>query len=352
MQLSAKILAELLGGEIEGDPNVMVSKPSRIEEGGRGTISFLGKDKYEHYAYQTDASILLVNKDFVPRKPISTTLIRVENVYQSITVLLEKFSQPQESSPGIADSAVIAPQAEIGPDVSVGAGTVIEAGTKIGAGSRIGPQVYIGTNVVIGEAVILHPGVRILKDCVLGDRCVVHPNTVIGSDGFGFATQDNGEYKKILHVGNVLIESDVEIGANTTIDRATMGSTIIRQGVKLDNLIQIGHNAEIGAHTVIAAQSGVAGSTKIGRHCRIGGQVGFAGHITIADGTEVQAQSGVAQSVKKPGTYLFGTPAFNYKDFIRSFLVFKKLPDLYRRIIQLEKASAPSVKDRRDRSSQ
>jgi UDP-3-O-[3-hydroxymyristoyl] glucosamine N-acyltransferase len=228
----------------------------------------------------------------------------------------------------------------------------VEAGARIGAGSRISAQVYIGTNVKIGEAVVLYPGVRIMKDCELGDRCVIHSNTVIGSDGFGFAPKTDGQYQKIIHVGNVVIESDVEIGSNTAIDRATMGSTIIRQGAKLDNLIQIGHNVEIGAHTVIAAQSGVAGSTKIGRHCRIGGQVGFAGHITIADGTEVQAQSGVAQSVKKPGTYLFGTPAFNYKDFIRSFLVFKKLPDLYRRIIQLEKASAPSVKDRRDRSSQ
>lgn len=352
MQLSAKILAEYLGGEIEGDPDVMVSKPSRIEEGGRGTISFLGKDKYEHYAYQTDASILLVSKDFMPKKPIRTTLIRVENVYQSITLLLEKFGQPAEASAGIASSAVIHSEAKIGANVSIGVATVVEAGVKIGAGSQIAAQVYIGPNVTIGKEVILHPGVRIMKDSELGDRCVIHPNTVIGSDGFGFTPDAEGQYQKIIHVGNVLIESDVEIGANTTIDRATMGSTIIRQGVKLDNLVQVGHNAEIGAHTVIAAQSGIAGSTKIGQHCRIGGQVGFAGHITVADRTEIQAQSGVAHNIKAEGTSLFGSPAFRYKDFIRSFIVFKKLPDLYRRIIRLEKASAPSTEDGRERSSQ
>lgn len=352
MQLSAKILAELLGGEIEGDPNVLVSRPSRIEEGGEGTISFLGNDKYEQYAYQTDASILLVSKTFKPKKTIRATLIRVDNVYEAIAVLLEKFGQSTEIAGGIADSAIIDPKAKIGTGVNIGPGTVVETGVEIGDGSRIGAQVYLGTNVKIGSDVLLYPGVRILKDCEIGDRCIINPNAVIGSDGFGFAPKADGQYQKIIHVGNVVLESDVEIGANTTIDRATMGSTIIRQGVKLDNLVQIGHNVEVGAHTVIAAQSGIAGSTKIGKNCRIGGQVGIVGHITIADGTQIQAQSGIAQPVKTPGTYLFGTPAIGYKDFIRSFAIFKKLPDLYRRLNQLERASVAPTKDSRDRSPQ
>lgn len=351
MQLSAKILAKLLGGEIEGDPNVLVSKPSRIEEGGEGTISFLGNEKYEQYVYRTDASILLVSRAFRPKQPITPTLIRVENVYQAVAVLMERFGQSAEGNSGIAESAVVDAKANIAPAVNIGPGAVIEAGAEIGSGSRIGAQVYVGANVKLGKEVVLHPGVRILKDCEIGDRCVIHPNTVIGSDGFGFAPQADGPYQKIIHVGNVVIESDVEIGANTTIDRATMGSTILRQGVKLDNLVQVGHNVEIGAHTVIAAQSGIAGSTKIGKYCRIGGQVGFVGHITIADGTQIQAQSGIARSVKTPGTYLFGTPAIGYKDFIRSFAVFKKLPDLYRRLTQLEKATAASGEDSRERST-
>lgn len=351
MQLSAKILAELLGGEIEGDPNVTVSKPSRIEEGGKGTISFLGNDKYESYIYQTDASILLVNKDFSPRKSVRPTLIRVENVYQAIAVLLEKFNQEQQPPEGISESALIHAQAKIGENVSIGPGTVIEAGAQIGKGSRIGPQVYLGTNVKVGEGVHLYPGVRILKDCEIGDRCVLHANTVIGSDGFGFAPQGNGRYQKIIHLGNVVIESDVEIGANSAIDRATLGSTIIRTGAKLDNLVQIAHNVEVGAHTVIAAQVGIAGSAKVGRNCRIGGQVGIAGHITVADGTQIQAQSGIAGNIKTPNTSLFGSPAIPYKDFIRSFIVFKKLPELYRRFTQLEKQSARSAEAKLDDKS-
>jgi UDP-3-O-[3-hydroxymyristoyl] glucosamine N-acyltransferase len=246
---------------------------------------------------------------------------------------------------------VVDAAAALAPGVSVGPGAVIEAGAQVGSGSRIGAQVYLGSNVKIGKDVQLYPGVRILKDSQIGDRCIIHSNAVIGSDGFGFAPKEDGHYQKIVHVGRVIIESDVEIGANTTIDRATMGATIIRQGVKIDNLVQIGHNVEVGAHTVIAAQSGIAGSTKIGKHCRIGGQVGIVGHISIADGTQIQAQSGIAQAVKDPGTYLFGTPAIGYKDFIRSFAVFKKLPDLYRRLAKLERTSTPSVEDQQDRSS-
>lgn len=352
MQLSAKILAELLSGEIEGDPHVTVNKPSRIEEGGAGTISFLGNDKYEPYAYRTNASILLVSKDFLPKKAISATLIRVENVYQAVAVLLEKFGQSPTEGGEVAASAYIHDRAKLGENVSVGPGAVVESGVEIGRDTRIGAQVYLGVNVKIGEQVRVYPGVRILKDCEIGDRCIVHANTVIGSDGFGFAPREDGHYQKIIHVGNVILECDVEVGANTTIDRATMGSTILRQGVKLDNLVQVGHNVEIGAHTVIAAQTGIAGSTKIGRHCRIGGQVGIVGHISIADGTQIQAQSGIANTIETPGTSLFGSPAFNYKDFIRSFAVFKKLPELYRRLGQLEKSVTPSSEKTQNRSSQ
>lgn len=339
MQLSAKFLAELLRGEIEGDPNALVSKPSRIEEGGEGTISFLGNDKYEQYAYQTTASILLVSRDFIPRQPIRATLIRVDNVYQSVALLLEKFGQQQAESAEVAPSAVVHEQATIGAGVSIGPAAVVEAGVQVGDGSRIGAQVYLGPNVRIGKEVLLYPGVRIMKDCEIGDRCIIHPNTVIGSDGFGFAPQADGAFKKVIHVGNVVIESDVEIGANCAIDRGSIGSTLIRKGAKLDNLVHIAHNVEVGEHTALAGQVGIAGSAKIGSHCMVGGQVGIAGHIQIADRTQVQAQSGISSNIKTAGTALFGSPALPYRDFIRSFIIFKKLPELYRRLVQLENPS-------------
>ena len=274
---------------------------------------------------------------FVPRQPIKSTLIRVDNVYQSITILLEKFGQRRSAATGIADSAVIAPDAKIGEGVSIGPATVVEAEVKIGEHSQIGPQVYLGEKVRIGKHVVLYPGVKIFKDCEIGDHCIIHANTVIGSDGFGFAPLEDGSFKKIIHVGNVVIEDHVEIGANTAIDRATMGSTIIRQGTKLDNLVHVGHNVEIGEHSVVAGQAGFAGSAKIGKHVKIGGQVGIVGHISIADGTQIQGQSGVASKVETPNTMLFGSPALAYKDFVRSFIIFKKLPDLYKRLLRLEK---------------
>lgn len=342
MQLSAKNLAELLGGKIEGDPEVVVNKPSRIEEGGAGTISFLGNEKYERYAYQTDASILLVSKDFTPRKSIQPTLIRVDNVYQSIAILLEKFGEPQATSIGISDSAVVDAKATLGVAVSVGPATVIEAGVEIGDHAQIGAQVYLGHNVKIGKHVVLYPGVKIMKDCEIGDHCIIHPNAVIGSDGFGYTPEADGSFKKVIHVGNVVVESDVEIGANAAIDRATIGSTFIRKGAKLDNLVHVGHNVEIGEHCAIAGQVGFAGSAKIGRQVRMGGQVGIAGHISIADGTQIQGQSGVTSTIKKPNTTISGSPAMAYNEFARSFIIFKKLPDLYRRLIRLEKASDSS----------
>lgn len=337
MHFTAKQLAEILDGSVEGNPEVIIDRPSKIEEGGVGSISFLGNAKYERYAYTTSASALLVNQDFQPRKPIQATLIRVENVYNSIATLLKQFGYQNNQPLGVSEEAFVHPAAKVGEGSSVGRLSIIEEGAQLGANCVVYPQVYIGANTTIGDNVRIYPGVRILHDCHIGDHCIIHPNAVLGSDGFGFAPREDGTYEKIDQIGNVILEDWVEVGANTTIDRATMGSTIIRRGVKLDNLVQIAHNVEIGENTAIAAQTGIAGSTKIGKNCRIGGQVGFIGHLQIADGTQIQAQSGVASSVKEPNQALFGYPAFSYKDFVRSHSVFKKLPELYRRLYQLEK---------------
>ena len=337
MQITAKELAHFLGGTIEGDPNVTVSQPSKIEEGGPGTISFLGNPKYESYAYTTTASILLVNKDFTPKASISATLLRVDDVYASVAKLLQQFGQQTQQATGISETAVVSDSAVIGEQVTIGPGVIIGEGAQIEDGVVILAQAYIGKGVHVGANALIYPGVRILDQCQIGKNCIIHANVVIGSDGFGFAPKADRSYDKIVHVGNVIIEDQVEIGANTTIDRATMGSTIIREGAKLDNLLQIGHNVEVGAHTVIAAQAGVAGSTKIGKYCRIGGQVGFAGHVAIADGSQIQAQSGIASSIKEPDQAWFGSPIIPYRDFIRSHSVFKKLPDLYKSISRLER---------------
>lgn len=336
MQLSALEIAQLLNGTVEGDPAVKVSRPSKIEEGGEGTISFLARDNYEEYAYTTTASVLLVSQAFVPKRPINATLIRVENVYNALSSLLEQFGNQLNSIGSVDKTAFIHPTATLAAQVSVGRFSIVEENVCIGAESYIGDQVYLGKNVEIGKNSIIHTGVKVMNNCKIGDNCVVHPNVVIGSDGFGFAPQADGTYKKIPQTGNVVIENRVEIGAGCTIDRASIGSTIIRSGVKMDNLVQIAHNVEIGENTVIAAQVGVAGSTKIGKNCRIGGQVGFAGHITVADGTQIQGQSGIASSVKTPNSALFGYPAFAYNDFIKSHAVFKKLPELYKKILKLE----------------
>lgn len=337
MQLTAQALADLLDGIVDGNPDVLVDRPSKIEEGEPGSISFLGNLKYEEYAYTTNASVLLVSKDFIPQKPLAATLVRVDNVYEAIQQLLQQFGQTSAKPARVSAQAMIHESAEVGEDVSIGAFAVLQAGVKVGKGCQIQEQVFLGENVQLGEGVILYPGVKIYANSQIGDRVIIHANSVVGSDGFGFVPQADGHYEKIAHVGNVVIEEDVEIGANTTIDRGTMGSTRIKRGVKLDNLIQIGHNVVIDENTVIAAQTGVAGSTKIGKNCRIGGQVGFVGHVTIADGTQIQAQSGIAGAVKEPGTALFGSPAIPYRDYIRSYAVFKKLPELYKRFSLLEK---------------
>ncbi len=338
MQISAKEIAQLLGGDLEGDGETPVDRPGKIEEGGEGALTFLGNPKYEEYAYSVRSSVLLTNKSFAPVRPIAASaLIRVDDVYDAVRLLLEKFGNQESSNGQVSESSVVHREATLGKSVSIGACSIVEEGAKIGEGSIVYPQVYIGKNVKIGSGCILYPGVKIYHSCEIGDRCILHSNVVVGGDGFGFAPQPDGSYRKIPQVGNVIIEDDVEIGANTTIDRATMGATIIRRGVKLDNLIMIAHNAEIGADTVIAAQAGIAGSTKIGERCRIGGQAGFVGHIKVADETQVQAQSGIAAHIKEPGQAFYGSPALAYKDYLKSYAVFKKLPDLYKKINDLEK---------------
>ncbi|MEL7120379.1 MAG: UDP-3-O-(3-hydroxymyristoyl)glucosamine N-acyltransferase [Bacteroidota bacterium] len=339
MQVKAIEIAHLLNGAVEGDPNTQVNRPSKIEEGGVGSISFLGNEKYEPFAYTTDASILLVPSNWVPKQPVRSTLIKVDDVYASVAILFKHFGQqlqPNQQS-GIHTSAIVHSSANVHESVSVGAQSIIEANAQIGKNSKIGAQVYIGAEVTIGANCTIHPGARILHRCEIGNHCIIHPNTVIGSDGFGFAPQADGSYQRIEQLGIVKIEDDVEIGSNCSIDRATLGATLIRKGAKLDNLIQIAHNVEIGENTVLAAQVGVAGSTKIGKNCQIGGQVGFVGHVTIADGTKIQAQSGIASAVKKENQALFGSPAFGYNDFLRSYTIFKKLPELYKKLSRLEK---------------
>lgn len=338
MHIAAKKIAQLLGGELEGDEEVLVSRPGKIEEGGTGTITFLSNQKYEDYAYSTPAAVILVEKNFQPAKPVAAAaLIRVDDVYDSVRQLLEHFGGALPSDGHISEHASLHPTVKLGSQVSIGTFTVVEEGASIGEGSILHPQVFIGKNVRIGKGCVLHPGVKIFHECEIGDQCILHANVVIGSDGFGYAPQNDGSYRKIPQIGNVVIESDVEIGANSTIDRATMGSTVIRKGVKLDNLVMIAHNVEVGQNTVVAAQAGFAGSSKIGKQCRIGGQAGFVGHIQVADGTQVQAQSGIAGPVEEPGKAFYGSPALPYRDYLRSYAVFKKLPELYRRINELEK---------------
>ncbi|HFA48951.1 MAG TPA: UDP-3-O-(3-hydroxymyristoyl)glucosamine N-acyltransferase [Bacteroidetes bacterium] len=338
MQITAKEIAEWLEGDLEGDAGALVDRPGKIEEGGEGTLTFLGNSKYEDFAYSTRSAVLLANKNFKPARPIAASaLIRVDDVYDAIRLLLGKFGAQKPSNGQVSEKSSIHPSVQLGEAVSIGIFTVVEEGSKIGGGTILHPQVFIGENVEIGEGCILYPGVKIYHDCKIGNHCILHANVVVGGDGFGFAPQEDGTFQKIPQIGNAVIEDHVEIGANTTIDRATMGSTLIRKGAKLDNLIMVAHNVEIGANTVVAAQAGIAGSSKIGMRCRIGGQAGFVGHIEVADGTQVQAQSGVASAIKEPGRAFYGSPAIPYKNYLRSYAVFKQLPDLYKKINDLEK---------------
>ena len=338
MKVTAAQLAQLLEGSLEGDPNATVSRPARIEEAKEGDFAFLDNARYESYAYTTKASILLVHRSFKPAQPVSPTLIRVDDVRSSLALLLQKFDEGNHKNGNEPSGAgSIHKSATIGVGTQIGVYSVIEEGAEIGNNCIIYPQVFIGRNARIGDNCRIYPGVRIHFDCAIGNNCTLHANAVIGADGFGFAPQEDKTWKKVPHVGNVVLENDVEVGACTCIDRAAIGSTVIRRGAKLDNLIHIAHNAEVGQNTALAAQVGVAGSTRIGDNCQIGGQVGFAGHLSIADGTRIQAQSGLGSSVEKPNTALFGSPAIGYKDFIRSHVVFKQLPDLQKKVLELEK---------------
>jgi len=345
MQVTAQELCAYLNGKLEGNPNVKVDRPSKIEEGQTGTISFIASPKYEDYAYTTQASVLLVSHDFKPDKPIEATLIRVENVYECLTTLLEKFGGNSYSEQGINQLSFVHSKATIGSNVSIGAFAFIDEGVEIGNDSMIYPQVFLGKNVKVGKNVTLHPGVRIYHDCEVGDNTTIHSNTVIGSDGFGFMPKGDGTFKKVPQIGNVKIGNHVEIGSNNVIDRATMGSTIIKDGVKLDNLIQIAHNVEVGKNTVIAAQAGIAGSTKLGENCMVGGQAGFVGHINVAEGSKIQAQSGVSKSIDEPYQAWHGSPAFKYGSFMRSQVVFQRLPELMKRIDELEAQLAKLQKE-------
>ncbi len=337
MEFNAATIAGFLKGEIEGDPEVKVNTVAKIEEGHSGALSFLANPKYEHYLYTTKSSIVLINKDFIPSGRVEATLIKVENAYDAFASLLRLIDQSRPRKKGIHPTAVIEPTASVGKDVYIGPYAYIGENCIIGDECSIYPHVFLGDNTIIGKNCTLFPGVKIYHDCNIGTNCIIHAGTVIGSDGFGFAPQSESEFMKIPQIGNVVIEDNVEIGANVAIDRATMGSTVIRKGVKLDNLIQIGHNVEIGENTVMAGQTGIAGSTKIGRNCMFGGQVGIAGHLKIADGVKIGAKSGIPGDVKNENAILFGYPAFEHKDFIRSFVVFRKLPELKSKIEELEK---------------
>lgn len=335
VKLTTAELSKMVGGVLEGDPDIIITHPSKIEEGTEGSISFLANPKYEPHIYQTRASAVLVEKSFQAKEKISATLIRVDNVYLTVGQLLKQFESAGAYS-GVHPAAIVDASVDLGEMVSIGALSIVSSGVKIGSGSFIHSQVFIDHNVTIGEGVKIYPGVRIYKDCVIGDHCIIHSNVVIGSDGFGFSPDGNGSYQKIAQVGNVVIGNDVEIGSNTTIDRGTLGSTTIGDGCKLDNLIQIAHNVQIGNHTVIAAQAGIAGSTRVGSHCQIGGQVGIAGHLSIADGTMIQAQSGIASSLEEPKGKWYGSPAIEYFNFLRSYAEFKTLPGLVKRLKALE----------------
>ncbi len=335
MELTAAQLAALVQGEVVGDASVKVNNFARIEEGKAGCLSFLANPKYTHYLYQTESSVILVRKDFIPEYPVRSTLIKVEDPYATLAKLLEMAGKETRIKKGIEQPCHIPSEINNRDDIYVGAFSYIGENVQIGKNVQIYPQCFIGDNVSVGDNVVLYPGVKIYHGCVIGNNAIIHSGVVIGSDGFGFAPE-NGEFVKIAQIGNVVIEDNVEIGANTTIDRATMGSTVIKKGVKLDNLIQIAHNVEIGEHTVMAAQVGVAGSAKIGKYNMVGGQVGFAGHIVIGDFNRIGAQSGIPNNVGSENT-LMGYPAVNSKDFARQAIYVKNLGKLNKEVQELRK---------------
>lgn len=336
MELTASQLAALVNGDVEGDGDVKIGTFAKIEEGHPGALSFLANPKYTHHIYTTGSSVVLVKRDFVAEQPVSATLIRVDDPYATIAKLLEMVQEmTRVVKKGIEQPVFIAEGVEVPEDAYVGAFAYIGKGATIAPGAKIYPQAYVGAGCSIGADTILYSGVKVYDGCKVGNRCIIHSGAVIGADGFGFAPVD-GHYEKIPQTGNVVIEDDVEIGANTTIDRAMMGSTRICVGTKLDNLIQIAHNCTVGAHTVMAAQAGVAGSAHIGSHCMVGGQVGIVGHLTVADGTQIGAQSGVSRATK-PGERVMGAPAVEMGEYARSLVYVKRLPKLFEQVKALEK---------------
>jgi len=336
MKFTAVQIAELLDGEVEGNPNEEVTSLSKIEEGVAGSLTFLSNDKYTPYIYSTNASIAIVNKSFVPDKKISATLVKVDNAYEAFSTLLSYYNEVKNNKLGKEDPHFISDTATLGSNIYLGAFSYVGEHVKIGDDVKIHPHTYIGDNTVIGDGTTIFSGVKIYSETVIGKHCKIHAGAVIGSDGFGFTPDKEGVYTAIPQIGNVVIEDAVDIGANTTIDRATLGSTIIRHGVKLDNLVQIAHNVEIDCHTAIAAQSGVAGSTKIGKYCMIGGQVAISGHLKIADGVKIQGNTGVTKNIKE-NTTIKGSPAYEAAQWNKSYVHYKRLPNYVCRIEELEK---------------
>lgn len=337
MEFTAKQIAEKIDGKIEGDPDIKVSSFGKLEEAIEGQLAFLANPKYEEFLYTTKASIIIINASLAVERKLNATLIRVTDAYSSFAAILTAYSQMAKANlTGIQEPSYISQAVTMGTNIFVGAFTYIGNNVTIGNDVKLYPQVFLGDNVTIGDGSIIYPGVKIHHDCVIGKNVSLHAGCVIGGDGFGYAPQSDGSFTKVPQIGNVVVEDNVEIGANTTIDRATIGSTFIKTGAKLDNLIQIAHNVEIGNNTVIAAQSGVSGSTKIGKNVMIGGQAGVVGHIQIADGSKINAQSGVAKSIKTPNTSVTGSPAFDYGHALRSQILSRNLPEMEKRIKELE----------------
>lgn len=336
MKFTAQQIAEVLNGRVEGNPEALVSDFAKIEEGRPETITFLHNPKYAKYIYDTKASVCLVSEDFKPDREVSVTLIRVADPHLALTELMTYYDQYKKQKEGIEQPSYISESASYGEQIYLGAFSYLGKNVEIGNNVKIYPNVYIGDNSKIGDNTVIYSGVQIYHEIEIGENCIIHSNAVIGSDGFGFAPDANGVYKKVPQIGNVIIEDDVEIGAGTTIDRSTMGSTYIRKGAKLDNQLQLAHNVDIGEHTAIASQTGIAGSTKIGKHTLIGGQVGIAGHLKIGDQVKIQAQSGINKDVES-GAVLQGSPALSYRNYNKSYIYFRKLPDMEKRLSEIEK---------------
>jgi len=337
MEFTAQQIADFLGGTIQGNPSVKVSDFSKIEEGKPGTLSFLSNPKYSQYIYDSLASIILVNKDFQPERDVLSTLILVDDAYQSLAKLLSMVDQAKPKKTGISPLAFISSSAKVGENAYIGPFVYLGENVTIGNNTTLHPHVCVEDGAMLGDNVTLYSGVKVYYNCVIGNNCTLHSGSVIGSDGFGFAPSEDGSYKKIPQMGNVILEDNIEIGANSVVDRATLGSTILRKGVKIDNMVQIAHNVEVGVNTVIAAQTGISGSTKLGKQCILGGQVGIAGHLHIADGTSFGAQSGVPNNIKVPNHAYQGYPAIPVMTFHRASVVYKNLPELQKTVYELQK---------------